>query len=279
VTLGLLHPGDMGHSVGASASAAGSRVLWASEGRSAATHARAEAAGLEDIGTLESLVAASDCIVSVCPPHGAVELARAVMAHGFKGRYVDGNAVSPDTAREIAGVISAGGAHPVDGGIVGPPARREGTTRLYLSGDGAEGVAQCFAGGPLEAIVISGPLGAASALKMAYAAWTKGSAALLMNVRALARAQRVDDALLAEWARSIPHLEAQSEGSMRGTARKAWRFVAEMQEIADTFAQSQLPDGFHRAAAAVYERMEQFKQADPPEPDEVLAALAKPQKR
>src|SRR6266850_5707818 len=167
LTIGVLHPGEMGSTVGASARANVSRVLWASEERSPQTAERAAAAGLEDAKTLASLVAASEVILSVCPPHSALDLARAVAAHGFSGIYVDANAVSPGTAREIGGIIEhgkhgeQGGATFVDGGIIGPPARARGTTRLYLSGEQAGRVVSLFEQGPLEAIAVEGGPGAA----------------------------------------------------------------------------------------------------------------------
>ena len=136
-TIGLLHPGEMGASVGAAARAGGARVLWASEGRSTDTWARAATAELDDAGSVAALAATSDVVLSVCPPHGALDIARAVAATGFRGLYVDGNAIAPDTAREAAAIVQAAGATYVDGGIIGPPPDKPGTTRLYLSGPAA----------------------------------------------------------------------------------------------------------------------------------------------
>ena len=260
-TIGLLHPGEMGASVGAAARANGSRVLWVSEGRGADTRRRAQAAGLEDAGALRALVAASEVVLSVCPPHAAHDVASQVAGLGFRGLYVDANAIAPATVREIEGVVRGAGATYVDGGLIGPPPDTTGTTRLYLSGSGAGRVRELFAAGPLEAIVLPGDLAAASAIKMAYAAWTKGSQALLMAVRALATAEGVDEALLAEWHRSQPDLPKRAENAARGTARKAWRWVGEMDEIAATFAGAGLPDGFHRGAGDVYRRMASYKDA------------------
>jgi len=275
LTIGVLHPGEMGSAVAAAAVTGGARVLWAAAERGAQTHRRAERAGLEDAGTLEALVRQSDVVVSVCPPHAALDVARAVAARRFTGTYVDANAVSPATARNIGAVVGSAGATFVDGGIVGPPPHRPGTTRLYLSGPEAGRAAAPFAGSPLEVITLDGPPGAASALKMAYAAWTKGSAALLMAVRALAAAEQVDDALLREWAQSQPDLTARSEAAARGSAPKAWRWIGEMEEIAATFAAAGLPDGFHRAAADVYQRLTRYKDAaEPPPIAEVAAVLA-----
>ncbi len=273
-TIGLLHPGEMGSMVGASARANGIRVLWASTERSPRACERAAAAGLEDTKTLAALVSASQVIASICPPHAAADLAREVAALGFAGIYVDANAVSPETAREIGRIIEHGGATFVDGGIIGPPPRTRGSTRLYLSGTKAGSVADLFAQGPLEAIVIDGGPGAASALKMAYAAYTKGTAALLMAIRALAIAAGVDDALLREWERSHPELSTRSERAVRSNTPKAWRFVGEMEEIAATFERSGLPGGFCRAAAEIYRRLAPYKDAPGPPPlTEVIQGL------
>ena len=274
-TIGLLHPGEMGSSVGAAGRAGGSRVLWTSEGRSASTRARAAAEGLEDGGTLAALVAASDVILSVCPPEAAPDLARSVSALGFSGVYVDANAVSPATSREVGTIVEKTGATYVDGGIIGPPARSRGTTRLYLSGAEAARVAALFEGSALEVIVVEGGPGAASAVKMSYAAWTKGSAALLLAVRALAAAEGAEAALLAEWAISQRDLRARSEAAAKGNSPKAWRFVGEMDEIAATFANAGLPDGFHKAAGEIYRRMEGYKDVSPPSIEELARALLK----
>jgi 3-hydroxyisobutyrate dehydrogenase-like beta-hydroxyacid dehydrogenase len=275
-TVGVLHPGDMGGVVGACAAAAGARVVWASEGRGAGTRARATAAGLDDVGGLDALVAESDVILSICPPHAALELAREVAARRFTGLYVDANAVAPATAREIGAVAEGGGATFVDGGLIGPPPRAAGSTRLYLSGREAKRAVALFESSALEAIAVSDNPGAASALKMAYAAYTKGSSALLMAIRALAAREGVDDALLGEWRRSQPDLPRRSEAAARDNARKAWRFVGEMEEIAATFEAAGLPGGFHQAAATIYQRLAGYKDAaTPPSLAELVAALTR----
>ncbi len=142
--MGLLHPGEMGASVGAAARAAGARVLWCPEGRSAATRGRAEAAGLEARPTLQALCDESEVIVSVCPPASAAALAVAVAETGFEGSFVDANAIAPRTVRELAECFDPARVGFVDGGLIGPPAWRAGTTRLHLSGDGAEAIAAGF---------------------------------------------------------------------------------------------------------------------------------------
>lgn len=262
--IGILHPGQMGVTVGAAARAAGAWVGWASDGRSEDSRGRAEGAGLEDCDTLERLAEASDVLISVCPPGAAAQLAERVAAVGFTGIFTDANAVSPETARLVGQIVEGGGASFVDGGLIGPPALKEGTTRFYLSGTEAPTVAAAFGGSVLAAVAIGRAAGAASALKMCYAAYTKGSTALLMAIRALAAAEGVDTALMQEWALSQQGLEARSERAVRNNAFKAWRFAGEMLEISATFEAAGLPGGFHQAASDVYERLAGYKNCDPP---------------
>jgi 3-hydroxyisobutyrate dehydrogenase-like beta-hydroxyacid dehydrogenase len=265
MTIGLLHPGAMGSSIGAAAQASGARVVWVSEDRSEATAARAKADGFADVHWLNGVVNQSRIILSVCPPEFAVELAEEVCALGYQGIYVDANAIAPATSRTIGELVERNYGSYVDGGIIGGPARQPDTTRLNLAGAQAGFVAQFLDKGDLEVNCIEGDTGAASALKMAYAAWTKGTSALLADVIALALAEGVHDPLMAEWERSQPELVQRSERDLPSAAAKAWRWVGEMEEIAATFEANGLPDGFHRAAADVYRRLEQFKD-DPDAP-------------
>jgi 3-hydroxyisobutyrate dehydrogenase-like beta-hydroxyacid dehydrogenase len=274
-TVGVLHPGEMGSVVAARAKEAGNRVLWTSQGRREDTRRRAEAAGLEDFPSLRDLAAVSDVILSVCPPEAALDQARAVAAAGFGRIYVDGNAVSPATTREIGRVIEGAGATFVDGGIIGPPPRKPDTTRLYVSGPGAQQVKALFGDTALSVIVLDAPIGAASAVKMAYASWTKGTSALILSVRALAAIEGVEEALLDEWRTSQPQLIKRTEDAAGGSAPKAWRFVGEMEEIAATFAAAGLPDGFHLAAAEVWRRLSSYKDAPRPSVEDVVQLLAK----
>jgi Domain of unknown function (DUF1932)/NAD binding domain of 6-phosphogluconate dehydrogenase len=290
VTVGLLHPGEMGAAVGRCLAAAGHRVLWVPARRSPASKARAAAAGLTAAsGGLADLIREADVIVSVCPPHAALEVAREVagfglarQAAGFGGVYVDANAVSPATAREIARIVEAGGADYVDGGIIGTPPAAPGFIRLYLSGSRAGEVQRLFAGSEVDARVLGGgalsegalsrdTLVAASAVKMAYASWTKGSAALLLAARTLARAEGVEEALLTEWGISQPGLADRSGRAAGSAADKGWRWVAEMEEIAAAMVAAGLPDGFHLAAAEIYRRACAAGSADA-----ILTALLSP---
>jgi len=280
-TVGLLHPGNMGVTIGAAAAAGGGSVIWASDRRSKATHDRAKKAGLTDIGNLTELVRSSDVILAVCPPHAAPDVARTVMRSNFSGIYVDANAVSPATAIKIAEVVTKGGASFVDGGIIGPPVRRVGTTRLYLSGARSAEAASVFSGSLLDARVVGDQPGRASALKMTFAAWTKCSDALVLGIRALASVEGVEKALIQEWSLSQPELSQWSVKAAESSAPKAWRYVSEMKEIAATFAAAGLPSGFHMAATDIYERLESFKDHTDPPPSltEVVNALCASEKK
>jgi 3-hydroxyisobutyrate dehydrogenase-like beta-hydroxyacid dehydrogenase len=266
--IGLLHPGEMGAAVAGCLTARGHEVRWVSQGRGPATAARAVRAGLADAGTVTALAGQAGIILSVCPPHAALDTAAAVAAAGFTGLYVDANAISPAAAREVRAAVETAGGRYVDGGIVGPPPAPgpmapggPGSTRLYLAGGPAGGaaagpaaqVAALFEGTALNPQILrnENPAGA-SALKMAYAAWTKGSAALLLAARALARAEGVEDSLLAEWSLSQPDLGGRSAGAARSAAGKGWRWVGEMEEISASMTADGLPGGFHQAAAEVF---------------------------
>ena len=235
----------MGAAIGDLLVQRGHDVLWCPAGRSQATARRAAAAGLRAVPD----VLDAEAILSVCPPHAALDVARTLA--GTTALVIDANAVLPMTATRIGELI---GERWADGGIIGPPPRREGTTRLYLSGPHAVEASLLFEGTLLEPVVLDGSPVAASAVKMAYAAWTKGSAALLLAALDTARATGVEEALRAEWRRSQPNLEARSQGAAESAAAKGWRWVGEMHEIAATFAAAGLPSGFHEAAAEIFDR-------------------------
>ena len=271
-TIALLNPGEMGAAVGACLTGAGHRVLWAGAGRSADTRRRAEAARLEDAGTLERALRSAEVVLSICPPHGALDTARAVAAAGYRGLYVDCNAIAPATAREVGAIVDQAGAQFVDGGIIGPPPKPGTRCRLYLSGARAGEVAALFSGTALGAVPMAEGGNSASAIKMCYAAWSKGATALLADIRALATAEGIDASLTKEWGESQAGTEKRSEAVV-GSARKAWRWISEMQEIAKSFESQGLPGGFHQAAAAVYTRLEGFKDHQPASLAEVVKAL------
>ena len=271
--IGILHPGEMGAVVGGLLVREGHSVYWASQGRSPQTTSRAQSSRLQAVDSLQALTDQVEVIFTICPPESALKVAEDVAEAGFGGLFVDANAVSPETARRIAACVEAAGAASVDAGIVGPPPLQSGSTRLYVCGADTAKVEALFANTHIDTVVIEGEIGAASALKICYAAWTKGSSALILAIRAMARAEGVDAPLISEWRASQPALESRLESALAMTPGKAWRFEGEMREIAESFGAAGLPRGFHQAAAEVFTRLGVFKNTEPPDLEAVMKTL------
>ena len=272
--VGIVNPGAMGISIAAAAKSAGHEVYWASAGRSQASRERAGKHGLSDAGTIDELCARCEIILCVCPPHAAGDVADAVIDADFAGLYCDGNAISPLKALDMGAKLAEAGITFVDGSIIGPPAWEAGTTRFYLSGKEAARVADLFSGTVAEAIVIGDEISRASALKMVFAARTKGTTALVSAIMATAESLGVRGDLEHEWALREADAVETTRGQVRGVTEKAWRFSGEMAEIAETFAMAGLPPGFFLSAQEVYARMAHLKDAEElPALEAVLAAL------
>jgi 3-hydroxyisobutyrate dehydrogenase-like beta-hydroxyacid dehydrogenase len=270
--IGLLHPGQMGFAVGWTLKNSGHDVLWASEGRSVHTAERASAAGFEDACTLDGLARSVTVIVSVCPPEFARDVAARVARTAFKGLYADVNAASPGSKVEIARCVEASGASFVDGGIIGLPPKERGRTWLYLSGPSALQMASLFTDGPMEVEILSDQTGRASALKMCYAAWSKGSTALVAAVVAAAEEMSVLEDLKIAWSRGGPGYSKVETDILRA-APKAWRYAGEMREIAATLEAAGLPGGFHHAAEDLYSRLKTLKDLSDVQMVDVLTRL------
>lgn len=273
-TVGILHPGNMGISIAASAQKNGHTVYWVSKGRSAQTRERAEKFDLLDAHSAEELCSICSIIVSVCPPHAAEEVADQVAAHSFQGLYIDANAISPQRAQRIGRSLEEKGASFVDGGIIGGPAWGPGKTWLHLSGSNAEEAASCFSVDPLETNVLGPDIGKASALKMCFAANTKGTTALMCAILATAERLGVREALFQQWSQGSSDLAERATEQVRNVTARAWRFEGEMREISSTFEKAGVPGGFHAAAASIYSRIAEFKDApSTPSLESVLTAL------
>jgi 3-hydroxyisobutyrate dehydrogenase-like beta-hydroxyacid dehydrogenase len=249
--IAILHPGEMGAAIGDALVAIGHDVGWLPGGRAPATRLRADRAGLRPLDDVIGV----DLVISVCPPGAAADVARSIP--GYRGLFLDANAIAPVTAEAIAAEVARAGMAYVDGSIIGPPPAQAGSTRLYLSGTEAPAVAALFAGARIEARMISGAgPRAASGLKMAYAAWSKISSALLLAVDGAAARLGVGDALRAEWQLSQPDLTGALDRARAAAGAKGWRWTAEMQEIAAAFAAVDEPTGFALAAAGVFARFD-----------------------
>jgi len=274
MNIGFLYPGAMGISLAVSAQATGHQAFWVPDGRSKETRQRATSHNLSESNTLADLCDISDIIISVCPPHSAVEVAHQILDCSFKGIFADVNAISPEKTKSIHQLMNSKDIEFVDGGIIGGPAWEAESTWLYLAGPKAAEVTTCFHGGLLETELMGPEIGRASAIKMSFAAYTKGSTALLCAIMAAADEMGVREDLEKQWARGGSDFTERTQNRLRRVIAKAWRFSGEMEEIATTLKAAGLPEGFHLAAADIYKRLSDFKNADTlPELHEVLRAL------
>jgi 3-hydroxyisobutyrate dehydrogenase-like beta-hydroxyacid dehydrogenase len=275
--IGIVHPGAMGSEIGRTLSERSIRVVVGLEGRSERTKERAALCGLEDVGALSDVVRVSDLILSIVPPASALEVAaqvaRCLPDAGRDIIVVDANAISPTRAARVAETIEEAGGHYVDGGIIGGPPRPGGRTDLVLSGPQADALASDLTTDELVATSIGPDPTAASALKMCYAAWSKGTSALLISIRAVAQRHGVDEALVELWGRTQSALVTRSD-SAGSVAGRAWRWVDEMTEIARTFEDAGQPGGAAAAASLLYERLASFKDIEvPPSLAELIAEI------
>jgi L-threonate 2-dehydrogenase len=277
----VIAPGMMGAAVGGRLAAHGLKVLTSLTGRSAETVARAKAAGLSPASDEE--IAASDFILSILPPGDAVSLAQrfvpALTASNAKPVFVDCNAISPPTAERVAAVVGPTGSPFVDAGIIGsPPPPKEGAgPRFYASGTHAGRFAELKNFG-LDVRVLSGPLTAASAMKMSYAGITKGTQALAAVMMLAATRGGSADALFAELKDSQPQILAYMQRSLAMMPPKAYRWVAEMHEIADFVSEDPAGHELYSGAAHFYEQIARDFDSDKKEVNALLAFLSKDSK-
>ncbi|SNX58247.1 3-hydroxyisobutyrate dehydrogenase-like beta-hydroxyacid dehydrogenase [Streptomyces sp. TLI_55] len=251
-TVTLLHPGAMGAPVGGQATRTGARVLYVPAGRGPASLERARQAGLEAADSLASALSVSDLVLSICPPHAAEDVAHEVLEHGFRGLYVEANAISPDRATRIGKACAERGALMVDGSIIGGPPAGGSGPRLYLSGD-AQAVARTaalFDGTDVVVRPLDAGIGAASALKMAYASFQKSARVLAAVSHALATSHGVGEELAEEGRALTARILAETD-HFPGVAARAWRWAPEMAEIAAALDAVGLPPDLAEASARV----------------------------
>jgi 3-hydroxyisobutyrate dehydrogenase-like beta-hydroxyacid dehydrogenase len=281
VVVGIVGTGAMGSALGERLRAGGARVIAALDGRSDRSRQLAGTAGLEDVGSLGALVGEAGVVLSVVPPEAAVEVAQTIAEATTRGGPVvaDLNAVSPPTMERIADVLAAAGLDVVDGSISGPPPRGAGTTRVYLSGSRAHELEELpFEG--VERVVVGEAVGRASAVKMCTASVYKGRVALLTQALRTAHRYGVVDHVLDDLAGTGVADPVRTGATIGRASAKAWRYVAEMEEIATTQATAGLTPELFRSLAAVYAELATRAVADAPEEvadevalDEVLRRL------
>ncbi len=253
--VGLISPGDMGHRVAMILKSQGLEVLCSLDGRSPRTRELARIAGVRTVDSQEQLVREVDLILSILVPSeaegAAASVCQALRTAGADTLYVDCNAIAPSSAHRIARLVKQVGSRFVDGGIIGPPPIRQGTTRFYISGPDAAEVERLSAYG-LDVRVLGSEVGQASGFKMTYAGLSKGFAALAIGILVAARRLDLYEPLIEELRLSQPERLARMEKSLPQVPPKAHRWVGEMEEIAQTFKELGLTPSIHQGAAEMY---------------------------
>jgi putative dehydrogenase len=261
MTVAVIGAGEMGSAVGRRLREMGARVMTELKGRSEQSVRRAADAGVEIINDEELLIHQADFILSIVPPRVACAVAdrfRAPLAKTTrKPTFVECNAISPRTVRRIEGILRETGCGFVDAGIIGGPPPITDLTkgpRFYASGPEAQVFAQLARHG-LDIAILEGPIGAASALKLSYAGLTKGFTALGAAMVGAAARHNLDGALRAELARSQPDMLMRLDRFIPAMFPKAYRWVAEMGQIADFVGEENAGAAIYQGAASLYERI------------------------
>ncbi len=258
-TAGILSPGEMGAGVGAALGATGLTVLTCLAGRSAASHERARAAGIEDVPDLATLVERCDLILSILVPARArgvaAQVGDAARSAGADTVLADCNAIAPQTVQAMEVDLEGSGVTLVDAGIVGGPPRNGQGPRVYASGSAAHLLGELDGRG-IDVVDVGPEIGKASAVKMCYAAMTKGTTALRTALLVAARRLEVYDELIAEMENSQAAALGAAEQGMRRLPNVAYRWIGEMEEIASTFEHVGVTPDFHTGAAQVFREVD-----------------------
>jgi putative dehydrogenase len=274
--IGVIAQGMMGAGVGRRLHESGAQVRTLLTGRSAKSAERARTAGMEPAADEHALLAGADFFLSILPPGEAQALARqlapALTALDRRPVYVDCNAVSPQTAIGIGEIIAPTGADFVDAGIIGGPPRPGYSPTIYASGPRAGRTAVLRDWG-IDWRVIDGPIGAASALKMSYAGITKGTTAIASAMLLGAARFGCGDALIAELTESQPEMLARFRESIPRMYDKAYRWVAEMEEISDFLEQNPASRDIYAAVARLYAYLAEAEAEKEPSPDNAVRTL------
>ena len=257
IVIAILSPGAMGSAISMRLAERSARVLTLLEGRSAATVNRARAAGMEDVSP--ETIATAELILSIVPPSEAVGLAKGLVTRLSESRhkpvYIDCNALSPKTKTEIAGTLAETGCDVIDGAIVGaPPQPGEKGPRIYVSGDHSDRASVLRTVG-LDVRQIDGPIGAAAALKMSYAGINKGVMAIGTAMLLAASRSGASAGLYQELGESLPQLLSKFEIGIPDMYPKAYRWVAEMREIAAFLDEDKAAAMMFEGAAQLYDRL------------------------
>jgi len=277
ITIAVVAQGSMGSGVGKRLRERGAEVRTLLAGRSAASADRARAAGMKPAADERALLDGADFFLSILPPGEAETLARqmapALSELKKKPVYVDCNAVSPQTAARVAAVIEPTGAKFVDGGIIGgPPRDGYSGPAIYASGP-AVGETKVLRDWGLDWRAIDGPVGAASGLKMSYAGITKGSTAIAAAMLLGAARFGCGEALVAELSASQPDMLKRMKNSIPGMYDKAYRWIAEMEEISDFLGDNPPSRDIYAAVARLYDYLAAAEAEEKSGPDNAIKTL------
>ncbi|MGI8882126.1 MAG: DUF1932 domain-containing protein [Jatrophihabitans sp.] len=260
--VGLLHPGQMGTAVAAAVRSHAGPVLWAEADRSRETAKRAEWADLLAVQTVADVARRSDVVISLCPPHAALDVAQQVADAGGVDLYLDANAVAPSTVVRIAALLGA--EYVVDGAVIGPPPWKPDKAVLHLAGARSAEAAALFDAGPLATRIVGPKVGLASAVKACFTLQSKAAHTMWAVLAAAAAEYGVDAEVRAELQRNGVDLDAEMTLLADRVTPSAWRFAGEMDEAGRTFADAGLPDGISQAAAEVFRRVAAVLPRDSP---------------
>jgi L-threonate 2-dehydrogenase len=277
ITIAVVAQGSMGSGVGKRLHESGAEVRTLLSGRSAASAERARAAGMKPAADEKALLQGADFFLSILPPGEAENVARqlapALSALPKKPIYVDCNAISPQTAERVAAIIEPTGARFVDGGIIGgPPRDGYSGPAIYASG-AAVGETKVLRDWGLDWRAIDGPIGAASGLKMSYAGITKGITALGSAMMLGAARFGCAEALVAELSASQPQIFKYLSASIPRMYDKAYRWVAEMEEISDFHGEARPAADIYAAIARHYDALAAAEAEQQPGPDNAVKTL------
>jgi L-threonate 2-dehydrogenase len=273
----VIAPGMMGAAVGKRLVDSGLKVLTSLRGRSQETVARAKTAGM--VAANDDEIAAVDFILSILPPGDAVSLAEhfvpALKASNSKPVYVDCNAINPMTVERVAAAIMPTDCPFVDAGIIGsPPKPGDAGPRFYASGPAAPRFATLRQYG-LDVRVLNGAMSAASALKMSYAGITKGTQAIGAAMMLAASRAGSADQLFKELQSSQKEMLGWFKRALGAMPPKAYRWVAEMHEIAGFVSDDPTAHELYEGAAHFYERIAEDFDADKKDVSALAAFLDK----
>jgi putative dehydrogenase len=276
IVVAIIAQGSMGAGVGKRLHESGAEVRTLLSGRGAASAERARAAGMKPMPDERAMLDGADFFLSILPPGEAESLAGrlapALTALAKKPVYVDCNAISPQTAQRVSQIVEATGAKFVDGGIIGGPPRPGYSPAIYASGP-AVGETAVLRDWGLDWRAIDGPVGAASGLKMSYAGITKGITALGSSMMLGAARFGCAEALLAELRNSQPNIHNYLSASIPRMYDKAYRWVAEMEEISDFHGSYKPAADIYAAIARHYEALAAAEAETAPGPDNPIKTL------